>query len=233
MTNVLGNYNTIFRAMKALSYPLVLKDGNTVAWYDSQLLSTITKDGSDFVSRWNDRLGSGHDLLQSTGTNQPKWFSVNGILFDGIDNFMKTAAFTFDQPEFIYIVFKQVTWTDVDFVFDGFSASSGSLFQDTSTPGLKTYAGILSTLNNNLAVDTFGIARCLFNGASSKFIINETTPATGDFGASNMGGFTLGYQAGATHWANIQVKEIILRKVADGATDEASIYSYLANKYGI
>ena len=30
------------------------------------------EDEIDFVSRWNDKLGSGHDLIQATATNQPK-----------------------------------------------------------------------------------------------------------------------------------------------------------------
>ena len=96
--------------------PAVLTDGSTVLWVDSK--ENITKNGSDLVSSWGDKSGNGNDLVQATETNKPTWNS-NGVLFDGVDNFMKAVAFTLIQPEFIYIVFKQVTWTSNARVFDG------------------------------------------------------------------------------------------------------------------
>jgi len=215
-----------------LMTPDIIYDGNTVAWYDFNDLSTITKDGGNLVSRWNDKLLSGHDLIQATATKQPL-LSSDGILFDGVDDFMKTVAFTFDQPEMIYIVFKQVTWTSLDKVFDGDSYISGTLYQSVNTPELRLWAGGAIGGNNNLPVDTFGIVRALINAASSKTIVNNTTPQTGTVGASNMGGFTLGAGANSTQCGHIQVKEIIPRKIADNETDETAIYNYLKNKYGL
>jgi hypothetical protein len=214
-------------------YPVVIGDGNTVTFYDSQLLSTITKDGSNFVSRWNDRLLSGHDLFQSTGSFQPLW-SVDGILFDGIDNCMKATAFTLIQPEFIYMVVKQVTWTKYDYFFDGNTADSGIVYQGEGiTPRINAGAGLYLGDNANLVLNTWGILRVLFNGASSKLIVNATTPTTGNCGTGNMGGFTLGSRAVGLYYSNIHVKEIIIRKIADTSGDETAIYNYLAAKYGI
>ena len=51
--------------------------------------------------------GSGRDLLSVVGPGQPLW-SANGVLFDGLLNFMKTAPFVYVQPEQIYICFRQV-----------------------------------------------------------------------------------------------------------------------------
>jgi hypothetical protein len=218
------------------THPPVIEDGNTVVWYLSDDLTTITKDGSDFVSEWRDKLGSGHDLLQSTGASQPL-LTEAGILFDGIDDFMKCVAFTLVQPEQIYMVFKQVTYTSGDRIFDGDLNNSGMLRQKYPggvSPELECYAGSFSTSNSNLLLNTFGITRILFNGASSKFQINETTEWIGDLGAFDMGGFTLGRIGGSdTGWGNIEVKEIIIRKVADSAQDEQDIYDYLANKHNI
>ena len=214
------------------SYPNVLVDGNTVAWYIADDLTTITKDGSDFVSRWNDYLGSGRDLLQAAVGAHPLW-SADGILFDGTTDFMKAVAFTYEQPEMIYIVFKQVTWTSVDYFFDGNASNSGIVYQAGVTPQIVAYAGSASTNNGNLALDTWGIVRVLFDGAASKLIVNETAATTGNFGVNDMGGFTLGTKgAGSSgNTANIQVKEIILRKISDSAGDEADIYAYLKAKY--
>jgi hypothetical protein len=175
----------------------------------------------------------GNNLLQSTGTNQPLE-TATGILFDGVDNFMKTAPFVLEQPEFIYMVIKQVSWTNFDFWFDGENPNRGAVYQTGTTPNLVAFAGAGSTGNANLAVNTYGIVRVLFNGVSSKFIVNKTTPVTGNFGNSDMGGFLLGSRMDtASGFANIEVSECIIRKVADNPTDEAAIYSYLSKKYGI
>ena len=211
--------------------PSIINDGNTDAWFDSAE-AWITKDGSDFVSNWLDRSGNTNNLLQAIGTNQPLW-TTNGVLFDGVDNFMK-AVFTLIQPTFIYIVLNQISWTSGDYIFDGNGNDKGLLHQIGTTPGLKVYAGALSAEDSNLSIGSFGIARVLFNGVSSKFIINENTPNTGDFGAIAMDGFVFGARGAPTSpYGNIQVKEIIIRKIADAAGDEADIYNYLKSKYGI
>lgn len=44
-------------------------------WHDASNLASITKDGSDLVSQWNDLSGNGNHLTQSTDGNKPKWVS--------------------------------------------------------------------------------------------------------------------------------------------------------------
>ena len=218
----------------SLPFPSILKDGNTVKWFD--YLLNITKSGSNLTSVWDNKPGIPGiipgALLQAVEADQPLW-TPDGILFNGISQFMKTAPFTFVQPEMIYIVLKQVTWTHNAYIFDGNASVSGILYQLNTTPNLLIYAGVNSGNNTNLPIDTYGIVRVLINGASSSFQINETTAVTGNFGALDMGGFTLGANAGSSNWGNIQVKEIILRKIADTAQGEQDIYDYLAAKYSI
>ena len=209
----------------------ILTDGNTVAWFD--YTETITMDGSDLVSDWGDKSGEGNDLLQATGTDQPLW-SSDGVLFNGVDNYMKCVGFTYDQPEMIYVVVKQVTWTNNKYIMDGQSNASGFLSQRSGSPGLKIHAGVSSDQNDNLVLNTWGIVRILFNGVASTFQINETAQWAGDTGANNMSGFEIGARAdGTTSWSNFKIKEIILRKVADSESDEQAIYGYLKKKYGL
>ena len=47
-----------------------------------------------------------------------------------------------------------------------------------------------------------------------------------------MNGFIIGARGGITRFSNIEVKEIILRNVADGAGVQAEIYNYLRNVNG-
>ena len=49
-----------------------------------------------------------------------------------------------------------------------------------------------------------------------------------------MGGFNLGSRVSAVDsFANIQVKEIIIRSIDDSDANEALIYNYLEKKHGI
>ena len=206
--------------------PPVLEDGNTVGWYD--YLENVTKDGSDFVSVHGDKSVEGNDLLQAVGSNQPLW-TPDGILYDGIDNFMK-AVFTFIQPEMIYIVFKQLVWFSGNIIFDGSAFFNGALQNRPPSPGMVVRAGIESSVNGNLPLNTFGIVRVLFNGANSSFQINETAPIVGNFGSTAMNAFTLASRGAPSQFTNIQVKEVLLRKIADSAQDQQDIYNYLVTK---
>jgi len=144
---------------------------------------------------------------------------------------MKCLGFIWNQPEFIYIVFRQVTWAANAFIFDGNATNTGVLQQIVLTPNLSAYAGIASAVNTNLAINTWGIVRVLFNGATSKLQVNATAATTGNFGAIDMNGFTLGRPGNtASNYSNIEVKEIIGRSSAVG---EAAIYAYLKAKYGL
>ena len=55
-----------------------------------------------------------------------------------------------------------------------------------------------------------------------------------DIGLNNMSGFNLASKGdGIAHFSNIEVKEIILRNIADTPEDEDKIYDYLKGKYGL
>jgi hypothetical protein len=206
---------------------------DVVAWYDSQDLTTITKDVNDFISRRNDKLGSGHDLIQADGAKQFHW-SADGTLADGINDFMKTAGFTFGQPEFIFMVIKQKTFHNNCYLFDGNAADSGIIYQHSISPIITPYVGVDLGNSYDLIIDKIGIIRLLFNGASSKLIINDNTPVTGSVGAGDMGGFTLGSNgSGTNYFANIEDSEIILNRISLNSGDETAIYNYLKSKYSL
>ena len=60
-------------------------------WLDASDLSTITKDGSNYVSQWNDKSGKGFNVVQATGSAQPLWAS-NTIAFNGVVNGLVSAT---------------------------------------------------------------------------------------------------------------------------------------------
>ncbi len=209
--------------------------GNEVDQWLASDTANITKDGSNFVSSHKGKL-HGVDLVQANGSYQPLWVNPDYIQLDGIDDFLKSAAFTWNQPEFLILVIKQITWTNGDRIFDGNSTNGGALMQNDSTPELGLYmSGAASVAqNNNLAVGDWGIVRVLFNGASSKIQINLTAATTGNPGANNLGGLTLGCQgSGALQWSNFAYKEIIGLSVAPSADYETSLYNVVKRRAGL
>jgi len=180
--------------------------------------------------------------INSTGALKAQIVGSSSILFDGVDNFLKTAAFTLVQPETVYILFKQVTWTIQDSIFDGNVTNTGRFLQNDGggyagvSPFLQVYAGSYlatsSTGLDALALDTYGTVAVVFNGASSSIEINSETPITGDAGANDMGGFALGVIGGAAaNFSNIQVKEVIIYNVAHNASQRVKVIGYL-NRVG-
>jgi len=224
-----------------LPYPSYLFDGNTVAWYDSKDLTTITKDGGNLVSLWKDKLLSGNNVAQATALKQPIW-SADGLLFDGLldgnGDFLR-GSFTLNQPEFIYLVFQQKTWHSSGAIIDGFANYSGLLHQTGFTEFFKPYAntyGPSCPYVGNADGTTGGylnktlLTKVLFNGANSSIKLNGSFAQTGDFGTKNMAGLTIGANSGSDR-ANVLIKEIIIRKTADDSSTQLQIYNYLKNKY--
>lgn len=198
-----------------------------VAWFQFNTGITVATG----VSQWNDQSGNGRHLLQATGASQPAKQADGSILFDGTDDSLKCTGFTFNQPETIYMLFKQVSWTTNDNFFDGNADATGVLRQTSGgvSPNIEAFAGTVfgTTSHAGPAIGTYGICIVIFNGASSLLQTNNAAPDTGAGGANNMGGFTLGTRGTAAGWANIQVKEVILFAAAHDAATRARVIAYL------
>jgi hypothetical protein len=181
----------------------------------------VTIDANNKVRRY-----TGNHLSQPVGTNQP-----TNQVFDGVDNFMRCALNTFNQPCFLYLMMRQVTWTGQDYFFDGGTSDNCLIYQKNTapSPNIAAYAGGFSANCNQLVLNTWGVVRVLYSGAASKMIINDNAPITGNFGTNAMGGFTLGRNGTiSARYGNLEIKEGILRSSTVG---ETAIYNYYATKY--
>jgi len=183
---------------------------------------------SGLVSEWKDASGNGRHLLQATEANRPSLQNDNSILFDGVDNYLKCDAFTLEQPETVYFLGKQVTWTVNERIYDGNTNGTMALQQNSTTPQIALVAGLGAAPNNNFAVNTYAVVAAVFNGASSALQVNNTAAATGNASTNNAGGFTLGANGSASTFTNIQVKEVLIYAAAHDATTRASVIKYLA-----
>lgn len=202
------------------------------AWFRYGVGITVTGAG---VSQWDDQSGNGRHLKQGTDTNRPALQADNTILFDGADNFLVCDAFTLNQPTTVYILFKQVSWTIDDRIYDGNTLNAMGFRQDSATPQINIIAGATGPISTALAIGVYGVVSAVFNGASSVLQVNNNTPTVGNAGAGNAGGFTLGARgagAGASA-SNVQAKEIIIFPVAhDGATRK-KVTDYLTRYVGL
>lgn len=208
--------------------PLILNDGNTVAWYSYE---NVIESGG-VVSQATDISGNGNNITSSIEDERPS-ITADGILFDGAGDKL-TATFTLDQPEMIYAVLRQKTWTLADRLWDGGSATTMYVNQRGTTPnlGMNTTSATGVNNNNNLALDTFGIIRALYNGSSSFLDIDDNRISGESVAVGDAGGFTLGGTPSG-FYANIEVKEVIIRKIADTTENDAIIYNYLKSKHGL
>lgn len=202
----------------------VADDGDTLAYFDALDTSTVTKDGSNFVSSFRDKLGSGRNLAQGVGGAQPVW-SADGITFDGVDNFMKvTSGFTWVQPEMIYLLVKPISNTVGDCYFDGHTNNSGKFSINVAASWLNLSAGTGFNINAGVSTGVWYIFRVLINGTSSK-VVKDTTTYTGAVGVvDQMNGFTLGANAFLGGYHNFTIQKAILRK---SAINETAIYNFL------
>jgi hypothetical protein len=213
-----------------LGIPSCLIDGNTKTRYN--LSSPMTLSGLD-VARWNDIYGSGRDVIGNNVLKRPT-LGVDGITFDRTSgDFMVSATFPLAQPIMIYAVLRMDSWVDWAYMWDGYNINSGACVQENVTPKICAYAGSQSGFAIGLTVGAFGIVRLLLNGASSKLIANAGTPITGNFGAGDMAGISLGAKSDGNTPAGVTYKDFITRAVNESASDETAIYNYLKALYSL
>lgn len=182
------------------------------------------------------RSESFRNLYQGTGANQPTLvpFSLDDkatLLFDGAAHYLKTLQFSLPQPNTVYLVVNQVSWTANDDLLSGFNSGALILFQSSSSPRVYTYSGSVGPFTSGLAVGVWGILHTIFNGTSSMIQVGIESPSTGNAGIGNPDGITLASANNGTVPSNIQVAELVVYSGAHDAATRLKIQQYLARKW--
>ena len=148
-----------------------------LAWYRFNTGITITGLG---VSQWDDQSGNGRHLTQGTDADRPS-HSSGIITGDGATENLTTSSFTLiAQPITIVTRIKQVTWTGNECFLGMHTDGDVTFYQSTATPGIGLFLGSAqSTVNNDLAVNTWGTVIAICDGASTSIQVNGGAPASG------------------------------------------------------
>lgn len=180
-------------------------------------------------SSWADMSGNSRPLLQATAANQPSIMSTGELLFDGTNDYLQ-ATFTLIQPCTIYLLFRQPTWTSGDVIFDG-ATGTVKATQSSGTQGIVANAGSALSAGTAIGLDSYGVLSTVFNGTGSVYQSAGGGPSvtiTGDAGAGNPGGITLGATQAPGNYANIGVREMAVYSVAHDAPTRLNILRYLS-----
>lgn len=165
---------------------------------DSAAIASWLGGADGFVRTWYDQSGSGRDVIHATDANQPKYIaSHNGrpaVLWDGVDDFLRATGLDLAQPLEVSWVWQTSTQL-AKYFFD--SADGAKRCACTTQAGgvaghLLVFAGasLLSGVDVTDADTHYTGAQ--FNGVASVLRHDGAELSTGDAGAQNMNGITLG-----------------------------------------
>lgn len=203
--------------------------------YDASIPSSIHL--ATGVSQWDDISGLNRHATQSTTTKQPVFtgYGTSGMLtFDGTDDYLQ-AAIAFSQPYTVYIVFKQISWTSLDYIITGAAANARfSILQYSVTPGITLYDGGGSlSLNPDMTIGSVKVLAAVFNNTASSTSVNDKTKVNFAAGGG-VGGTTfvrIGADGAGTGASNIGLQELIGYNSAHVDSQQTQIVNFLKNKW--
>jgi hypothetical protein len=173
--------------------------------------------GDAFATTFYDQSGNARDLVQATAANQPQVIlaanSRPALLFDGSNDTMASGAFTLNQPHSRNAVYRLVTAASGEkHIIDGKTGNTSILFFEVASGRTFIYAGSsVGTNTTAMPVGQRGAVGVTYNGASSRIEFNGFNIAseTGNPGAGNPGGLTIGSNGGGGSPANVEIQEVV------------------------
>lgn len=204
-------------------------------WLAADRITGLADGGA--VGTWSDLSGNGRDATQATAAKKPTYKTaiINGkpvVRFDGIDDYLKTAAFTLNQPVTIGMVLNPNALTALNYyVLDGNTDDTQDIYASDATH-LRLYAGVAGPEVDKPTAAC--VLMAMFNGAASSLAINGAAPTVANAGASNAGGITIG-TSGSTFQSPgaFDMAEMAVYNRALDAGERGRLTRYLGRKYGI
>lgn len=203
-------------------------------WQDSGRTTAATA-GDDPVGAWDDLVGSNHALQATAGLRPILKLAVqNGraaVEFDGTDDWLQELGLAVNQPSTVFFVCRYLnTGVSLATAVDGGGQNSARFFLSTATQlGVNAGASLLLAVN----LGAWHVYRATFNGASSAAQVDGGTPVTGNAGANNRSGITLGARGtDELSNANVQVGEVLTYDAALSDSAIAQANDFLRGYWG-
>lgn len=171
--------------------------------------------GND-IEKATDQGGLDHHLLQAVGARRPLSVTTGGpkgrgyVEFDNVQQeWLKAVAWTRDQP-YTTVANLLPTVSGGTFLsqWDGDLGNSGRLVVGDPSSNLTMLAGV-QLVHAGVAVTNWLRVATVYNGASSSIAVNDGVPTTGDAGANDPGGLTVGAFGGLTVFGDSRFDELI------------------------
>jgi hypothetical protein len=204
-----------------------------VGTYQNSTMTIPAVIDADPVGGWADQSGNGNHLINAAATvPQLKLNVINGkpvVRFDGANDFLRvTFGAALTQPNHIFMVGIQISWTNNDSMFDGATANKQRLYSRVATPTVTMYAGANGPTSASWTLGAAMLLECLYNSVNSTFIINNGIAATGNPNPNTMDGLTLG-DTGAP--GNVDICEFLVYDAEITGSNLANLRAYLNWKW--
>lgn len=141
-------------------------------WLDASDATTVTLDGSNNVSQWDDKSGNGRNVTQGVTGQRPNyatssWCGLNAVIFDGSDDHLVSAAFPLG------------TFTAISVVSRNWSSNAYAGYFGHNPGSAVRASGVLgSTFTDWFAGETYAIGNGF--GGSSVPRVFGSRPAVSD-----------------------------------------------------
>ena len=193
-------------------------------------------------AQWDDISGNNRHATQATVANQPAIIQ-NGLAgrqvrrFDGINDFLETAAVSISQPYTAFAVFQSSTTSSLSVVLRGASGgiASGGINLLIHRAAGSAVSGInAGTLYGPFITATsWQIFGTTGSGTNSQVFRDGTSSTVGNAGTNIITRFGIGIDNGSGALFNGDIAEILVFPSALSDTDRCEVERYLAQKWNI
>lgn len=191
------------------------------------------------VSIWADTsTGGGLSVAQAVTSKQPGFTAANAAFGgaptvdpDGVDDFLQ-GIWTLNQPEHVFLVGKwNVAFAAADTMIDG-GANISMLFDRAGAAQLNQYAGAF-VVDTTATPLTPHVHELIYDGASAAVLADGVVKMTGNVGATNAGGLTIGSFATPGTFGNVSIARIVIYRRHLTAAEASVVRRNLGLAYGL
>lgn len=209
------------------------------AWYDANVVASITTAGTD-VTSWADQSGNSRDLLNTSGSARPSYPStaLNSIDTVGFNNdFIEATGFSIPQPYSYAIVVRSTANSFARSILSTAGGSRSQVAQQNEAAPARfavhcgTERSISATTNDGTS---WYILIGVNHGATSYGGVNAApTLLAASPGTAGLSGIKLGQDGGGFQPLTGQIAEAIIWANSYDATEMTNTLAYLQTKWAL